>query len=83
MKLVLVIALLVVTILLAFHVSAQWNKPVARVIPEAGGYASIPNAAVPRTGRSTAWRTEERAALSVLILDHSYVVAESFKAEPF
>ena len=53
MKLPLVLVLMLMTFLAALEVSAQWGKPVAPVIPEADGYVSIPNAAVPPDKKRT------------------------------
>ena len=53
MKLPLVLVLMLLTFFAALEVSAQWGKPVAPVIPEADGYVSIPNAAVPPDRKRT------------------------------
>jgi len=53
MKLALALALFGISILAAFHVSAQMPKSAASVIPEADGYVSIPNAAVPPDKKRT------------------------------
>lgn len=53
LKLALALVLLSVTALVAIHASAQWGRPVAAVIPEADGYVSIPNAAVPPDKKRT------------------------------
>jgi intracellular sulfur oxidation DsrE/DsrF family protein len=53
MKFALALALFVITILAALQVSAQMNKLQAPVIPEADGYVSIPNVAVPPDKKRT------------------------------
>src|SRR5688572_25365978 len=46
MKLALAFVIFVLAALSALQLSAQWAAPVATVIPEAGGYVSIPKAAI-------------------------------------
>lgn len=53
MKFTLALSLFVITILSALLVSAQMGKPMAPVIPEADGYVSIPNVAVPPDKKRT------------------------------
>jgi len=53
MKSTLAFALCGITLLVALQVSAQMGKPMAPVIPEADGYVSIPNAAVPPDKKRT------------------------------
>jgi len=53
MKSTLAFALCGITLLVALQVSAQMGKPTAPVIPEADGYVSIPNAAVPPDKKRT------------------------------
>jgi intracellular sulfur oxidation DsrE/DsrF family protein len=46
LKLAITIALSAVATFATVQATAQWGKPVARVIPDADGYVHIPNAAV-------------------------------------
>jgi len=53
MKSINTLVLCAVLIMLALDVSAQLSKPVATAIPEADGYVSIPNAAIPPDKKRT------------------------------
>lgn len=53
LKITLAVVLSAAATLAAVQVSAQWGKPAAPVIPEADGYVTIPNAAVPPDKRRT------------------------------
>ncbi len=53
LKLALAVVLSAATTLVAVQVSAQWGKPAAAVVPEADGYVTIPNAAVPPDKKRT------------------------------
>jgi intracellular sulfur oxidation DsrE/DsrF family protein len=52
-RLVLGLGFVVVIAVAAFEISAQWGKPSALVIPEADGYVSIPNVAIPPDKKRT------------------------------
>ena len=53
LKFALALVLLSVAALVSIHASAQWGRPAAAVIPEADGYVTIPNAAVPPDKKRT------------------------------
>lgn len=53
LKLALSLVLFSMAVFAATHGSPQWPRPVAAIIPEADGYVSIPNVAVPPDKKRT------------------------------
>jgi intracellular sulfur oxidation DsrE/DsrF family protein len=86
MKLTLAFTLFVLAALAALEASGQWGAPAAAVIPEAGGYVPIPNAAVPldqkRTYRAIydATRTAKKPAQLVPALNMAGAGLNAFAA---